>query len=395
MKRVITNTQVVIIGGGCAGLSLGSKLARSPKAPSTVIIEPRTEYVEDRTWCFWDNQESQHNHLPLKSWNQVNLSTIEDEITVDLKQRRYHMLRSADFYQDKLSIIASSSAVSLQTGTQVNSVTKSPDGRWITETTLGTFISEYVIDTRPSGASIENPPHLWQTFLGLEIECDQPIFEDNIATLMDFEDVVNQDIPFVYMLPVNKNQALIELTIISPTKLAPKDLSDHLLSAISKRIGSANYRVIRKEFGAIPMGLNETPKEQDATYVRVGVTHGSARPSSGYAFCRIQQWADACCKSLINGQPPIDALQDTQLVKFMDKVFLKVLKNHPQLAPELFIRMFEQVPTARLLRFLGDKPTIADALWMVASLPKLVFLKECFNVSTQAHGSANEVICSP
>ena len=79
----------------------------------------------------------------------------------------------------------------------------------------------------------------------------------------------------------------------------------------------------------------------------------------------------------------------------MDKVFLKVLKNHPQLAPELFIRMFNQVPTARLLRFLGDNPTIADALWMVASLPKLVFLKECFNVSTQAHGSANEVICSP
>lgn len=387
----MTSVQIVIIGGGCAGLSLGSRLAQTPKAPSTIIIEPRVEYIEDRTWCFWSNEGTHHNHLPLKRWSKVHVSNSESTVIVDLESDRYQMLRSMDFYQDKCERIAQSSDVRLQMGETVIAVTKVFDGRWITETNIGNYISNFVIDTRPKVTTAESSPYLWQTFLGFEIECDQPSFDSDTAHLMDFAEVVDGDIPFVYLLPVTDKQALVELTTISRNRLDPETMVGDLRIAINKLVGAANYRIVRKESGAIPMGLSQSAGDRVSTYVNVGVTEGSARPSSGYAFCRIQRWADACCKSLLNGKPPLNPLTDSTMVRFMDKVFLKVVRNQPNLGPEIFTRMFKYVPVAKLIRFLIDKPTVMDAISIIAVLPKMVFLKECLNVSMQHQRSMPKV----
>lgn len=393
MNNTFTTVQVVIIGGGCAGLSLGSRLAQSPKAPSTIIIEPRVTYTEDRTWCFWSTEASNHNHLTLSNWSHVELSHRASTVTVDLKSDRYQMLRSLDFYLDKCESIAQSTNVHLQLGEKVVAVTKSLDGRWITETTVGVYISNFVIDTRPIGATVDSAPLLWQTFLGFEIECDQPSFDSDTAHLMDFSEVVDGSIPFIYLLPINDRQALVELTKISSNRLDPETMDVELQTAITHMIGTTKYQVVRTETGAIPMGLAQSARDRIATYVNVGVTGGSARPSSGYAFCRIQRWADACCKSLLNGKPPLNPLPDSTMVRFMDKVFLKVVRNQPHLGPEIFIRMFRHVPIAKLIRFLTDKPTIMDVTCIIASLPKMVFLKEWLKLSDRHERSKRKVIC--
>ena len=45
----------IIIGGGCAGLSLAFELDTHSKLKdkSLAIIEPRNEYKKDKTWSFW------------------------------------------------------------------------------------------------------------------------------------------------------------------------------------------------------------------------------------------------------------------------------------------------------------------------------------------------------
>ena len=45
----------IIIGGGCAGLSLAYELETNQKLKdkSLAIIEPREEYKRDKTWSFW------------------------------------------------------------------------------------------------------------------------------------------------------------------------------------------------------------------------------------------------------------------------------------------------------------------------------------------------------
>ena len=46
---------IVIIGGGCAGLSLAYELETNNKLKNKTlaIIEPRNEYKKDKTWSFW------------------------------------------------------------------------------------------------------------------------------------------------------------------------------------------------------------------------------------------------------------------------------------------------------------------------------------------------------
>ena len=45
----------VIIGGGCAGLSLAYSLEINNrlKSKSLAIIEPREKYERDKSWSFW------------------------------------------------------------------------------------------------------------------------------------------------------------------------------------------------------------------------------------------------------------------------------------------------------------------------------------------------------
>ena len=45
----------IIIGGGCAGLSLAYELDTHQKLnnKTLAIVEPRQEYKRDKTWSFW------------------------------------------------------------------------------------------------------------------------------------------------------------------------------------------------------------------------------------------------------------------------------------------------------------------------------------------------------
>ena len=45
----------IIIGGGCAGLSLAYELQVNNKLQdkTLAIIEPRSNYKRDKTWSFW------------------------------------------------------------------------------------------------------------------------------------------------------------------------------------------------------------------------------------------------------------------------------------------------------------------------------------------------------
>ncbi|MDC1330794.1 lycopene cyclase family protein [Pelagibacteraceae bacterium] len=51
----------IIIGGGCAGLSLAYELETHNKLKdkTLAIIEPRLDYKRDKTWSFW--KTTSHN----------------------------------------------------------------------------------------------------------------------------------------------------------------------------------------------------------------------------------------------------------------------------------------------------------------------------------------------
>ncbi len=386
-------TELLIIGGGCAGLSLAATLAQAKTNNQTVVVEPRSEYVNDRTWCFWTSPPDIAEKFSLTSWPTALISDVHRTVRVDLSEQPYQMLRAGDFYDAAVKDIQSGSGVDLWMDTKAYTSVLLASGLWQTETSRGPILSKFIVDTRPPAKSACEEPILWQSFVGYEIECEAEIFDPTEARLMDFLSPTRSDIPFLYVLPISKTRALIELTDLGPCRAQSSSLTERLERHIVNICGKHSFSLIRVEYGAIPMGLPSIPVSPDPTYVYVGVGSGSARPSSGYTFCRLQKWADACAGSLLNGGLPIGPLADTPMVSFMDQVFLKVLRRYPALAPELFLRMFEKVPSARLLRFLSDSPTLLDSLYLIGALPKIPFLRELFSSSRKKVDSDNEAPC--
>ena len=65
----------VIIGGGCAGLSLAYELEIHNKLENKTlaIIEPRLEYKKDKTWSFWKVANHNFNDCVKKNWEKLKL----------------------------------------------------------------------------------------------------------------------------------------------------------------------------------------------------------------------------------------------------------------------------------------------------------------------------------
>ncbi len=415
-----TKYDLVIIGAGCAGLSLGYQLAKlKGNVPKTLLIEPRLTYENDRTWCFWAEVDNPFANLPMHQWKEVLVVNDGLEIKLDCSNRPYQVLSAIDFYEHTINEIRSNSRTQLSLGIRVLKDPEYKNGSWLLVTNKGVVATDLVVDTRPrltkirganekqnnenqnnENQSNENQSNesesqkaistdeittLWQSFSGYEVECEGQVFDPLRASLMDFSKPNSEYVGFTYVLPFTKNTALIEFTTFGATPFSPYALCAHLEQAIQKYTRGHTYNLRRAESGLIPMGLKSLalghPKINpggNQTYVYAGVNAGAARAATGYAFQRIQNWASECALSIVRNGHPTLASKDSFIVKQMDSLFLKVLKNNPKLGPTLFASLFSNVDTNRLIRFLTDGGNFLDYTAVVRALPKGLFLKELY-----------------
>ena len=370
---------LLILGGGAAGLSLARRLAeQGTTAPRTLVLESRVDYADDRTWCFWMHPTAQLTHLVRRRWAKVSLASSTERVLVDCAEFPYALLPSGGFYQDSRECIARSERVRLAMGVAVLGAPRKVDGLWEVETSAGVQRARWIVDTRPSAPPAEGAAVLWQSFLGQEIEAAGPVFDPTVAEIMHFTQGEAGQILFHYLLPLSPTRALLEVTAFSPKPVGPDGFRAELNRFIDRRLEGRRYQLRREEHGILPMGLPMPVPSADATYVRAGLMAGGARASSGYAFQRIQRWAERCAQSLAAGHGPQPHAADGWILRRMDALFLQVLCRRPELAPTLFLAMFSQVAPARLARFMSDQATLLDNLAVIAALPPGPFLRELF-----------------
>ncbi len=371
--------EIIIIGGGCAGLSLAMRLSSLPEEKKVLIVESRSEYRNDRTWCFWGTDSAQLRHLVSHRWESILLQSQDRKVKVDCSTAPYEMIAAETFYAAALQKISQNPGIELATGTAVNSEPWRDGDLWRFETSTGQHAGRFLIDTRPSLPIQTGEAVLWQSFIGQEIECDEPAFDPTSATLMKFLPVENGLIPFVYVLPFSPKRALVEFTVFSPTPLGAAELSQGLELGITAEVGAARYAVRRTEHGILPMGLTKPAPRAQSSSVRVGVASGGARPSSGFAFQRIQRWAQTCAEALLAGEAPVAHAPDSWSLAAMDHLFLRVLRARPENSADLYLSLFGIPNPHRLIRFMSDQATPADCASVAFSLPTWPFLAEIPN----------------
>ena len=372
-----TDLDLVVLGGGCAGLSLALRLAEQPgQCRRVTVLETRQVYRHDRSWCFWRTGPHRFEPLVKRSWPCVAVRSTAQTVQVDCASTPYQLLEAGSFYDHTRQAIAASGTVQLELGVTVLGSPRQVPGGWCIETSAGGLTAARIIDTRPPSLPRRGDALLWQSFLGEEVVCDRPVFDTSRVELMDFASDLSGAVAFTYVLPLTSDRALIETTLFDPQPHGPADLARRQQRAVQRLCGGAASQVVRTESGILPMGITLPQTALGGGYWRAGLMTGAARPATGYAFQRIQRWADACGAALRSGYDPVGHAPDPLLTQLMDRLFLEVLRSHPERGPELFTRLFGRTSTPRIVRFLSDRGNFLDRVAVAAALPTGLFLRQ-------------------
>jgi lycopene beta-cyclase len=382
---------LVILGGGCAGLSLSMALAaHGGRCPRTLVIESRTEYTNDRTWCYWNDRSAPVRYQIRHRWQTMRVAHAGQSVTLDCGSTPYHMVAAQDFYAAAQALIDRQPNMALRRGTSVVAEPSRNGGVWTIRTSSGNVTARSVVDTRPPQLPRRDGATLWQSFHGQEIECSAAVFDPLSMDLMNFLAPDALCVPFVYVLPVTPTRALVEVTVFGATPLAAQALSARLEAAVAQRVGGAPFTTLRSEHGILPMGLNRAPMSEHKSCVQVGVMAGGARASTGYAFQRIQRWAGECAHALVNRGHPVAHQPDPWPLRVMDRTFLDVLRANPSRGGALFFSLFSGADPARIIRFLSGTAGVADSLAVVAAMPVRPFVGAALAM-TRRRGRTREV----
>lgn len=370
--------ELVIIGAGLSGLSISNQLiAKKNWNQPTLLLDSRNNYENDKSWCFWLPKDKylqkQLNPIITKRWSNWKMA----EILKQTPHRPYCYIASEDFYNFSLEQLNTASQMKLNLNSHILDIQSFDTHHEIHLKNQPSICARHIIDTRPPRLECQTAP-LWQVFLGFEIKSPAAIFEENTMELMHQLTAMQTGVCFQYILPFNAHHALIETTYIGNKKIDSSELYPLLTNFIDKNYSKNQLHIHRQEQGILPMGLAVTKINNSKHYQYAGIASGAIRPSSGYAFLRIQKQAERIAKCLIESGKLPSKQKEPWLMKNMDNLFIKVCHKYPQLIANFFSAFANKVPAERLVEFLSDECHFLNCLQVANALPKGLFIQETF-----------------
>ncbi|MEM6313298.1 MAG: lycopene cyclase family protein, partial [Planctomycetota bacterium] len=251
-------SEVLILGGGCAGLSLAwrlldERLVSDQGVGSVVIVEPRPAYRRDRTWCFWADESS--DDVPTAVMDAVERRWQRWEV-VDTDGRSverehdglsYHGLPADRLYDLMLERLHADPRVRWIAGKADGTADRAGTDIINADGDRETIVARHVVDTRPPATYDANgfartpadPEGVVQQFAGAEFErVDGEPLDAGRATLMDFAAAEQRSagVEFLYVLPEASGRALVEWTGMLGEPTSAESAWARLEDAAAKRL---------------------------------------------------------------------------------------------------------------------------------------------------------------
>lgn len=368
----------IIAGGGAAGLSLAYHMLHSPlRDHSLLIIDKGGQKQNNRTWCFWANQPTLFDHLVYRTWNTLHIAGDDFERTMSLRDYQYNMIRGADFVQHTCQVLSTAPNVTLLTGV-VKAIEDTATGAHVTVGNQ-TFSADWVFDSTYHLSTLHNDSGTYHElklhFRGWEIETPWPVFHPQAATLMDFRTPQDGDTRFFYVLPFSPQRALVEFTVFSHDHFQREYYEQALQDYVRTTLGISDYRIVYEEAGVIPATDRPFPRYVGQHVMTIGMRAGMVKPTTGYAFMRIQQDSAAIVRSLLQHGHPSEGRPESRHYRWLDSVMLQVMQQHGEQIKPIFAAMFQRNPITRILRFLDEAASPWEQLRLIGSLPPWLFVK--------------------
>ena len=369
----------IITGAGLAGLSLLMRMMQHPffDTAQILVIDAAKKNTNDRTWCFWEKEPDIFEPIVIKKWNHVSFIAPSYTSELSLSPFTYKMIRGIDLYSHVLEKAATKNNISFCTE-RVLAVHSDVVGATVVleNQTLSASKVFNSILFEPANVLAQKASDyfLWQHFKGFEIKTATPVFNDAVATLMDFTVDQTEGTTFMYVMPTSPTTALVEYTLFTKNILEEKEYDKAITDYIQKTYGSIDYQVTHHEFGKIPM-TNYSFVEGAGNLINIGVAGGQVKGSSGYAFHFIQEKTKTIVADVVAGKNPLRASTFTQKkFQLYDSVLLRVLQDQKLDGATIFTAIFSKNPPDRVFRFLNNESSLVDDLHIMSSVPTHIFL---------------------
>lgn len=378
-KPTTTSCDVLILGAGMSGLALACQIGHyNNKKPncqkSTIIIEPRKSYKEDRTWCYWKKSNSIFDSAITHKWHKWKICSQGKTYLSKYSSIPYVRVNSSIYYKLAQKFLEKSNGIRLINGVSAKKVLPFTDIVKVKCDDIS-INSKYVYDTRPKVIPDDT---LLQHFGGLEIKTTTDTFDTETVTLMDFQITKGDDVHFFYILPFSTKHALVETTHFSKIHLSKETYKIEIEKYLKNSLHLKNWQIVREEYGVIPMHKNApTLKHRKFNnIIPLGLHANTTRPSTGYCYPHAQKQAVDYSKSLSIGNPTLKKADRNVFVRWLDMIFISFLENHPQKADAMFMNLFRKTPSEALINFLSDDAKFCDYMNVIMAMPKKTFIYE-------------------
>jgi lycopene beta-cyclase len=370
------------LGAGCAGLSLLMRMLRSGQFDDKkiLLIDREAKTKNDRTWCFWETGNGFFEDVVCKKWDTITFFSNDYSATFPIEPYRYKMVRGIEFYRYCFDEIRRHPNVEIVYGDvkeweqKHRAITLKIDDKVMKFADEGTLIFNSIYHCSNAG---NKTIRLLQHFKGWIIETPSPFFNEQAATMMDFRVHQAHGTSFAYLLPLNKNRALVEYTLVTKELLQAQQYDQELSHYIKNILGLSEYAVTEEEFGAIPM-TNEKFQFSGNGW-QIGTAGGQTKASTGYTFQFIQKQSEMIVDCLLSGKSLKEIKPAPGRFRFYDNTLLHILYHNTFKTDRIFSDLFKKNKPQQVLRFLDNESSIIDELKIIASLPPWPFLKAAWH----------------
>ncbi len=372
----------LILGAGCAGLSLALALLEAGVREEIVLVDRRTEFRHDRTWCFWSTAPPVAGAaLATHRWSGWRMVAGDGRATVHRSARHPYLHVPADrFYAAALARLERAPNVRLRLGERVLGVSEVGAGVTV-RTTGGDLEGDLACDAMGGAGPLNRgrtagAVELAQRFLGQEVETERPVFDPGVATLMDFRaaPAAGDALRFVYVLPFTPTRALVEDTGLGGGPVPAADRRAAIARFLAEVLDAGAVTVCREERGTLPMTTHTFPTVRGPRLFAVGAAAGALRPSTGYAFVRLQRHVRAVARAVASGAP-VPAQLGRDRHRRLDALFLRALAADPSGAQRHMLALMRGVGADGFARFMTDASDLRDEAAVIAALARPGFLR--------------------
>jgi len=364
----------IIIGTGAAGLHLALAMAGDPffLNRKVLLIDKDSKKENDRTWCYWETGSGNWDSIAHKVWKSGKFITPGKEKELELDPYKYKMVRGIDFYNLAFDVL-----LKLPNFTFIQQEVHGINVNGDTEVVCGDklYHAGHVFDSRIDMEfyrSGDKSIRVLQHFKGWVIETPSDVFDENRFTMMDFRTDAKDKTAFMYVLPSNPRQALVEYTFFTPDLVDDEVYDEGLKNYISKVLNVSKYKILETEKGVIPMTDYPFHKHNTSKITKIGTAGAWVKPSSGYSFKNAERNAKKVIENIKSNRLPSRGIGKGRFRKY-DTLFLDILQNRNELGREIFSAMYYNNRTSLIFEFLDEETSIPEDIRIISSFQPAPF----------------------